>query len=139
MLIFIAGLNNGNVGYINAYHTANKLAGGIGGYYFNGVFNRAGVLRGTARLSEVSVANGLDFPAITGKLRGLIGKEGIVGAFLGSKLAGEGHRGGDFAGGFVAKSWCQALARTIANHDCLGGGIFNRYVVFQPTKLREQG
>ena len=79
---FYAGLNNGNVGYINAYHTANKLAGGIGGYYFNGVFNRAGVLRGTARLSEVIVANGLDFPAITGQLRGLIGKEGIVARFL---------------------------------------------------------
>ncbi len=87
MLIFIAGLNNGNVGYINAYHKANKLA--IGGYYFNGVFNRAGVLRGTARLSGVIVANDLDFPAITGELRGLIGAEGIVGAFLGSKLAGE--------------------------------------------------
>ena len=112
---FYAGLNNGNVGFINAYHKANKLAGGIGGYYFNGVFNRAGVLRGTARLSEVIVANGLDFPAITGELRGLIGKEGIVGAFLGSKLAGEGHRGGDFAGGFVAKPGV-APARTIVNH-----------------------
>ncbi|MCA8834126.1 MAG: hypothetical protein K8953_03485, partial [Proteobacteria bacterium] len=112
---FYPGLNNGNVGYINAYHKANKLAGGIGGYYFNGVFNRAGVLRGTARLSEVIVANDLDFPAITGEMRGLIGAEGIVGAFLGSKLAGEGHRGGDFAGGFVAKSGV-ALARTMANH-----------------------
>ena len=112
---FYAGLNNGNVGYINAYHTANKLAGGIGGYYFNGVFNRAGVLRGTARLSEVIVANGLDFPAITGKLRGLIGKEGIVGAFLGSKLAGDGHRGGDFAGGFVAHPNVKP-ARTMVNH-----------------------
>ena len=112
---FYAGLNNGNVGFINAYHKANKLAGGIGGYYFNGTFNRAGVLRGTARLSGVIVANDLDFPAITGKLRGLIGAEGIVGAFLGSKLAGEGHRGGDFAGGFVAHPNV-AAARTMANH-----------------------
>ncbi len=112
---FYAGLNNGNVGFINAYHKANKVAGGIGGYYFNGVFNRAGVLRGTARLSEVIVANDLDFPAITGELRGLIGAEGIVGAFLGSKLAGEGHRGGDFAGGFVAHPNVKP-ARTMANH-----------------------
>ncbi|MCA8834231.1 MAG: hypothetical protein K8953_04015, partial [Proteobacteria bacterium] len=112
---FYAGLNNGNVGYINAYHKANKLAGGIGGYFINGTFNRAGVLRGTARLSEVIVANDLDFPAITGELRGLIGAEGIVGAFLGSKPAGEGHRGGDFAGGFVAHPNVKP-ARTMANH-----------------------
>ena len=133
---FYPGLNNGNVGYINAYHTANKLAGGIGGYYFNGVFNRAGVLRGTARLSEVIVANGLDFPAITGELRGLIGKEGIVGAFLGSKLASDGFRGGDFAGGFVAKSGV-APARTIANHDAwVNSSLTNRLYSSPPSRAR---
>ena len=133
---FYPGLNNGNVGYINAYHKANKLAGGIGGYYFNGVFNRAGVLRGTARLSEVIVANGLDFPAITGKLRGLIGKEGIVGAFLGSKLASDGFRGGDFAGGFVAKSGV-APARTIANHDAwVNSSLTNRLYSSPPSRAR---
>nr|MCA8835013.1 hypothetical protein [Pseudomonadota bacterium] len=108
---FYAGLNDGNVGWIEATSAdSENIDGRFGGgrdYYINGKFNRAGVLRGTATLNSTRHFSE-ENPAIKGQLRGLIGVEGVVGAFLGSSTAG------DFVGGFVAQPGI-APARTIVD------------------------
>ena len=138
-IVFYAGLTGGNVGYINAFHMPNKLSVGFGGYFINGTFNRAGFLRGTARLSGVSVPSALPFPETTGLLRGLIGEEGIVGAFLGSAPAvSDVHRGSNFVGGFVAHPDVKP-ARTEATHAVWVASSSTGTLYYTPPNRENRG
>ncbi len=83
-LNFYAGLNNGNIAYINA---------GVGRYYLNGTIDRAGVLTGSAQFTPATGT------AVRGPLTGLISASAAVGVFHSG--ATQGLAG--FAGGFAAR------------------------------------
>ncbi len=80
---FYAGLNNGNVAYINAW---------AGRYFLNGTIDRAGVLTGSAKFTPATGT------AVRGPLTGLISKNAAVGVFHSGAATGA----DGFAGGFAA-------------------------------------
>ncbi len=76
-------------------------------YYLDGRFDANGLITGrviAGRFVEETPTTGTDY-AYQGVLRGIIGEDGAVGAFVGGKSRDNGitfHTAGHFAGGFVA-------------------------------------
>ena len=82
-------------------------------YYIAGEFDDAGVIMGTVRYRVLGTSSPADAQTndTTGKLTGLIGEEGAVGAFIiDDYVAGD---DGDYYGGFVARPSTEAELRTL--------------------------
>ena len=82
-------------------------------YHIAGEFDDAGVIMGTVRYRVLGTSSPADAQTndTTGKLTGLIGEEGAVGAFIiDDYVAGD---DGDYYGGFVARPSTEAELRTL--------------------------
>ena len=82
-------------------------------YHIAGEFDDAGVITGTVRYRVLGTSSPADAQTndTTGKLTGLIGEEGAVGAFIiDDYVAGD---DGDYYGGFVARPSTEAELRTL--------------------------